>query len=358
MVYLANLEGDGLVFTYGLFGVQHTELTSDKKQLISSLYGLLSQSADRIDHLQEESHDVPRESPKSTTFVAYWVKSQEYEEWKETEAVQEFWTNLPDDAGVWREVMTVPKSRYMFAANQYEPCGLAAMLGLKDSSDEAYWGVYRHRLSQTPDEHTDPTDTFTSPLVTATKAKPDSNKQAVDLTKPSTSNEIRKGKVKLTKLPDNLCYCREGQRQPNLSEDELETWLEKLAPFAKSWMNHLDTNRNKVGVVSFAFNIGHDKRKAQFDPGADLALDTDAIAESNQLMYFLDLAHFELAGRSFKDHVKLRQTTLEMYGPGGPHGSDGKLSLFVELCVLKSGDLDAEYVGCKEGTGLMVLENL
>src|SRR5262249_15322751 len=157
----------------------------------------LSQSADRIDHLQGESHDLPHESPKSTTFVAYWVKSQEYEKWKETEAVPEFWKNLPDDAGVWREGMTVPKSRYMFAANQYEPCGLATMLGLKDSSDEAYWGAYRHRLSANPDEYTDPTDTFTSPLVTTTKVRPGSAKQSVDLSK-TVSNTIRKGRVKLT----------------------------------------------------------------------------------------------------------------------------------------------------------------
>jgi len=37
-----------------------------------------------------------------------------------------------------------PKSRYMFAASQRETFGLATMLGLKDSSDEGYWGVYRH----------------------------------------------------------------------------------------------------------------------------------------------------------------------------------------------------------------------
>ncbi|EXJ53656.1 uncharacterized protein A1O5_13108 [Cladophialophora psammophila CBS 110553] len=358
MVYLANLEGPGLVFTYGLFGVQHEELTAEKKKTISALYGLLSQSADRVDHLQDESHGAPREGPKCTTFVAYWLKSSDYEKWKETDEVKQFWDSLPDDAGVWREVMTVPKSRYMFAANQHETSGLATMLGLKDSTDEAYWGVYRHRLSANPDEYTDPNDTFSSPLVTTAKAKPDPSKKVVDLSKSPTPDKIRRGRVKINNIPDNLCYCREGQRQPNLPPEELETWKEKLAPYALTWMNHLDTERNKNGVVSFTFNIAHLNPKPTLDPGADLEVDTDAVAETNQLMYLLDLAHFELAGRSFKDHVHLRKTTFEMYGPGGRHGENGKLSIWVELCILKSGDMDAEYVGCREGTGLMMFENV
>lgn len=368
MVYLANLEAEGLVFTYALFGVQHDELTPDKKTTISKLYELLSQSADRVDHLQDESHGAARTGPKSTTFVAYWLKSADYEAWKETDAVKDFWNNLPDDAGVWREVMTVPKSRYMFAASQKEVSGLATVLGLKESSDEGYWGVYRHRLSETPDKHTDPSDTFTSPLVSKGKAKGDTTKRVVDLSRSPVHENIRRGRVKLTKVPDNLCYCREGQSQPNLDKDELDTWKEKLAPYAKSWMDHLDSDRDKNGVVSFTFHIGHEIPRSTFDAGVDLEKETGSgaeagtetkpIAEANQLMYFLDLAHFELAGRSWRDHVKLRQTTMEMYGPGGQHNPHGKLSLFVELCVLKSGDLDAEYVGCKEGTGLMFLEDL
>ena len=318
---------------------------------------MLSQSAGRVDHLQDESHGVRPRGPKCTTFVAYWLKSANYEQWKERDEVKGFWDSLPDDAGVWREIMTVPKSRYMFAASQHETSGLATMLGLQYSSDEAYWGVYRHRLSVNPDEHTDPNDTFTSPLVSIANAKPE-GKQVVDLAKSNSTDTIRHGRVKITKIPNNLCYCREGQRQPNLPQEELETWKEKLAPHALAWMNHLDTERNKNGVIDFTFNIGHENPKPTFDAGADLEVDVDAVAEANQLRYFLDLAHFEYAGRSFKEHVKLRKMTNDMYGPGGKHAENGKLSIWVELCVLKTADLEAEYIGCREGTGLMLLENL
>ncbi len=379
MVYLANLEGDGLVFTYALFGVQHGEqLTPEKKKIISTLFDLIGQSANRVDHLQDESHGgAARLGPlRTTTFVAYWLKSSDYERWQRSRAVEEFWGNLADDAGVWREVMTVPKSRYMFAANRPETTwGLATLLGLKPSTDEGYWGVYRHRLSETPDEHTDPDDTFTSPLVAARRkgqgegeaADPTATRRVIDLSRPWPAKKIRHGRVRLTQVPDNLCYCREGQRQPDVttaSQEELDTWKEKLAPYARSWMDHLDAERNKNGVVSFTFHVSGRETlpttsPANFDPGTTLEFGPDmAVPEADQLMYFLDLAQFERAGRSWKDHVKLRQTTMEMYGPGGAHSERGKLSLFVELCVLKSGDLEAEYIGCQEGTGLMLLEDM
>ena len=41
-------------------------------------------------------------------------------------------------------------------------------------------------------------------------------------------------------------------------------------------------------------------------------------------MYFLDIADFELTGRAFKDRVKLRNLTMELYGPGGKLSGSGK----------------------------------
>ena len=361
MVFLADLGGNEYLLTYGLFGVQHESLTSEKRRIISSLYSLLARSAGRVDHLQDQSHGLPRDGPKSTTFVAYWLHSEEYEKWKETKLVKEFWESLPDDAGVWREVMTVPKSRFMHASSQDVKSGIATLLELKHSTDEGYWGVYRHRLSTVPDKHTDPSDTFTSPYVTSAKADSNSSKPVIDLPKPFAGETV-KGRVRIANVPDNICFVREGQRQPNVSKEELDTWLESIAPHAKSWIEHLDTERNKNGVVAFTTHIGHEKPTSKtaeddLDPGADLEADTTAIAEANQLAYFLDLAHFELAGRSYRGHVQLRKNTMELYGPGGKMSS-GKAVLYVELCVLKSGDLDAEYIGCVEGTGLMYLKDL
>jgi len=362
MVFLADLQGEERVFKYGLFGVQHDILTPAKQTVISALYNLLAQSSDRVDHLRDENHGLPLAWPRSTTFVAYWLHSEDYDRWKETDAVRDFWENLPDDAGVWREVMTIPKSRFMHASNQNVKSGLGHLLDLKHSNDEGYWSVYRHRLAAITDKHTDPGDTFTSAYTTTTKAKADPSKLVVNLQKPQ-STVIRSGRIHISKVPDNLCFAREGQRLPNVSKEERDTWLESIAPHAQSWIEHLDTERNKTGVLYFTTHVRHEKLAStvaepmrDFDPAADLQSDSEAIAETNQLAFFLDLAHFEQSGRTHRGHVQLRKNTMTLYGPGGKM-SGGKAVLFVELCVLKSGDLDAEYIGCREGTGLMVLKD-
>jgi len=260
--------------------------------------------------------------------------------------------------------MTVPKSRFMHASSQPVASGIAHLLELKQSNDEGYWGVYRHRLSANPDQHTDPNDKFVSPYVTAAKSKPDPEKKVIAIPK-AQSSTIKPGRVRLSKVPDNLLFAREGQRQPNVSNEERDTWIKSIAPHAQSWMEHLDAEREKTGVVSFTTHLGHENPTTRtstlatsFDPSMDLEMDTEAIAEANQLVYFLDLAHFEQAGRAHRGHVQLRKNTMEIYGPGGPMSELGKAVLFVELCVLKSGDLDAEYIGCREGTGLMFLEDV
>ncbi|KAF7899123.1 uncharacterized protein EAF01_008336 [Botrytis porri] len=348
MVFLLNMDGKDYIFTYGIFGVQHEELTPEKAIFISALYILLSSSANRVDHLQDESHGLPRHSPKSTTFIAYWLSSSSYLSFQASSSVQEFWNSLPSDAGVWREVMTIPKSRFMFASSQPVASAMGTRLPLIQSSDEGYWGVYRHRLSETSDSYTDPKDTFTSAYVTSTKAKPNETRKIIDI--PNTrSSKIILGRVTISNPPENLVFS-------NIPPAETEAWLKQINPHAQSWISHLDTERNKNGVVAFTTHIGHENPtpeivNEEFDAKADLELDTEAIVETNQLAYFLDLSHFEQAGRSHKGHVELRKTVMSLYGPGGQL-EKGKSVLFVELCVLKSGDLDAEYIGCTEGSGI------
>jgi len=341
MVFLVNVEKKDLLFAYAIFGVQYTSLTPEKHATISTLHELLISSAGRVDSLQNDSsQSLPI---RTATFIAYWLHAEDYASWASSDAVTKFWASLPPDAGVWREIMTVPKSRYMFAANQEIKWGLATMLDLRPSSDKGYWGVYRHRLSDTPDVHTDPADTFTSPFVTPAKATAnrDEDSKPVLAASPSITITIRHGRVRVSNPPDNLCFVREGQQQAELVGIEKEIWLEEIMPLVESWVHHLDAERDKNGVVALSTHVEDSKSCA----GADV------------VAYFMDLAHFEKAGRSFRGHVKLREKVMSLYGPGGKL-SGGKAALFVELCVLKKGDLEAEYIGCAENTGLMYLSTL
>lgn len=353
MVFLADLSPIEGKFVYSVFGVQYEELTTSKKASISTLNKLLRASAGRVDCLHDEDHGITKQKPKTVTFVAYWLKAADYEVFKNSSEFQNFWSNLPDDAGVWREVMTVPKSRYMYAASQPLNWGFASMLELKQSNDEGYWGVYRHRISETPDSFTDPADTFTSPYVTAAKANPPADQKVIDISD-GFSMTVIPGRVHIDNVPDNICFVREGQRQQHIPADELESWMEHIAPHAQSWITHLDTGRNKTGVAAYTTHVGHEKPTEN----EEVSEKKEIVAETDQLAWFLDLAHFELAGRAHKGHVHLRKTVMTHYGPGGRWSASGKAELYVELCVLKKGDVDAEYVGCAEGTGLLYMRNL
>lgn len=128
-------------------------------------------------------------------------------------------------------------------------------------------------------------------------------------------------------------------------------------------VDYLATERNKNGVVSFTTHLKQnplDTQNQQFelDPVLEARGEEFTNPETNQLMYCLDLADFELAERPFKAYIKLRSTMMELYGPGGKFFMKGKLHRTVEMCILKSSHLEVEYLGCKEGTRLMILEDL
>jgi len=367
MSIVANLEGDNEPFAYGLFGAQFDEFTDAKKLLVSTLYRLLAASAVQVDHLQDERYGSGEDDtgPTTTVFVASWRRADDYRRWMDSAPVRRFWDELPDDAGVWREVMTVPKSSYTFTASQPVASGAAALFGVKfeDDDGKGSWGANRRRLQRTAAALASPPDDFASDFETSAKVKAEPGKKTVTVPH-SFPARIRRGRVKLTEPPNNLLFFRDGQRQPNLSPAEQQSWEEKLRPLARSWFGYLASNRNKHGVMAFEQLIGryHGEGPAALDVDLDVGVDIKKGAastlETAQMGYFLDLGHFELAGRSFKDHVTLVRTAIDLYGPGGPHSTDGRLSIFAEHIVVKSTNLDAEYIGCREGTGLMYLADV
>lgn len=345
MVFLADWGDKDHLFVYAVFGVQCQQFMIDSQTtVISELHALLNDSAGQVDMLIDEHHHFEAErKPHGTTFVAYWLEVEDYESWAASSSVQRFWENLADDAGVWREVMKIPTSRYMFAANQNFRWGLTSLIDkLRASNDEGYWGVYRHRIGSKD-------DAFTSPFVTASKAKNTPDRRILEIPSrgPRNTDKIRRGRVRVEGVPNNTCFIREGQRQPMVAQEELGLWLEKVAPHARSWIEHLDSHREKNGVLAFTTHVSQQSK-----------LNNSDAAETDQLAYFLDLAHFEASGRAFKGHVQLRKTVMEMYGPGGPMEGIGKAELYVELLIVKWDEFHAEYVGCLEGTGLMYLQSV
>ncbi|KAK8085189.1 hypothetical protein PG997_006460 [Apiospora hydei] len=78
--------------------------------------------------------------------------------------------------------------------------------------------------------------------------------------------------------------------------------------------------------------------------------------QQNLLLFWLDLSHIEHLARYDKVHVKLRHNFLAAYGPGGVMAG-GDILLWVDMGILKGDEMDAEYVGCYEGSGFMAYDH-
>jgi hypothetical protein len=337
---------DDSFYVIALFGVQYTDITPEKQSITSTLFKKIEASAGHVDCLLDDQQDGSSDGCRTILFASYWASSSDYQSWWAQDDVQTFWRSLPDDAGVWREVMTVPESRFMHASTSDTRTGmsLARKARLLQSSNEGYWGVYRNRLAASK------TDDLMSPYITASTPKTApaaADKPILQLSDPAReAKPTRHGRLHLPHGIDNLAWTRQYQSYVDVKEDEHEQWSKHLTPHAKAWMDHLDKERSKNGFLSFRMTMATERGDVEKGNAAAMK----KINEMNQFAYVLDLAHFERAGKSFESHRKLRKNMMQLMGP------DWAAHLMVELAVLKASDLEAEYVGCVEGTGLMFLD--
>ncbi|KAG0157747.1 hypothetical protein PDIDSM_4932 [Penicillium digitatum] len=159
--------------------------------------------------------------------------------------------------------------------------------------------------------------------------------------------EIRPGRVHLTQFPDNICFVVEGQDHSAITKEEQKFWLGNLDDLVNNWIKDLIEAGPESGILDG--RICYDPEGGRFRDGEPNALGYN---KKIQLFYFQDLGQMEKIGRLNKGHVELRKKIFESYGPGGEMMA-GKIMLQVETTVLKSGEIDCEYVGCAEGTGFM-----
>jgi len=332
-------------FTVSIFGCQYhaDEPNPDKAALISRFDALIKPAALRVEELGQ--NDLP-----SKIWMSYWDSPQSFKAWWERPEVQEFWVTLPlDSAGFWRETVSLPATRAMYMCNKWEPTGFGNCGELIDLTERfGYWGSYRSRMTAQEDK-----------FATSLEAVPPPKAQ---------TGEIRAGRTKITSFPDNLCVAVEGQDYSAVSGNEKKYWDDNFDALAKQWITNVMKGGPSHGLVSaracHSFgggkvpDAGHvngangtshngDSGKAYF-PGLDYK-------RQAQILFWLDLSKMERMGREDRGHVKLRREFLAAYGPGGDMFG-GELMLWVDLGVLKGEEMDAEYVGCYEGTGFLAYD--
>ncbi|KAJ3537844.1 hypothetical protein NM208_g6152 [Fusarium decemcellulare] len=344
-------------FTVSVFGCQyHADTPStDKLRRINNFDGLIRGAAIHVEEL--EQNDLP-----SKVWMTYWPSPQAFKEWWDSDDIMSFWNSLPNDAGFWRETFSLPATRAMYESNGENPSGFGHCgESIPLTEKTGYWGAYRSRM--TPDS---PDDKFATALPSAPKPRP-------------LTNAIRYGRTRMTKFPDNICVVVEGQDYSQMPDKEREYWDENFDGLTKQWVTNVVTAGAEKGMLSaracHGFSSG--KRLGATNKvngtngttngtngtngdthssanGSALFPGLDYIRQA-QILFWLDLSKMEYLGRWDKVHVKLRRNFMTAYSPGGDC-EGGKLLLWVDLGILKGNEIDAEYVGCYDGTGFLAYD--
>lgn len=323
-------------FVYSIFGLQYPggEPTSEKEFMRSNFDALITAKATHIDRvIQEDS--VTTQPGKTFVWLGYWKSRTEYLDWWMSQPVSHFWSSLPLDAGMWREVMMPDASRTQYGTNKADQIGLGTLGSRVSIADRSgYWGCYRQRMNASI------SDKFATPL-----EKDFQPYTSIGL--PQGQVAIRSERVLLTHFPDNICFVVEGQDHSAILPEEKTYWFQNFHELVQNWVKDLMSAEPDSGILDG--RLCFDTESGVLGNSTTKALGYN---KKIQLFYFKDLRHMERIGRSNKGHVQLRDRFMSAYGPGGEMCA-GKIGLWVETTVLKAGEIECEYVGCLEGTGWM-----
>ncbi|CAN8100599.1 unnamed protein product [Discula destructiva] len=336
-------------FTISLFGCQyHTPQPSETKRALITAFEALLLRPEAALHVEELSQNDS--NPPTKIWMTYWASPQTFKAWWESPDVAAFWTALPsDDAGFWRETISLPATRAMHTA-----VTTARRDGFGHCSDSlvpltgrvGYWGAYRSRLTKDHEE-----DRFASDLpAVPAPGRPLSS---------DGGRRIRPGRVRMAAFPDNLCFVVEGQDYSGMGTREQKYWRENFDPLVTRWVTNVMTGGPEKGLVNARAchdfkGAKQEQSKAAPPPADDIFPGLDH-ARQLQVLFWLDISYMEHIGKHDTTHVKLRREFLSAYGPGGEM-EGGDLLLWVDLGVLKADEVDAEYVGCYDGTGFTALD--
>ena len=166
----------------------------------------------------------------------------------------------------------------------------------------------------------------------------------------ATPGGVRYGRVRISRIPENITFVVEGQDHSRITPEERQYWFENFDELAAQWMQDLATATPAEGMLDA--RLCYDPDSGIFQNGQ---FESQNYNRKVQLFYILDFGHMLKLGMKNRAHVKLRRSFLTAYGPGGEMSEEGKIQLWVETSVLTSGGVDCEYVGCMEGTGLQSL---
>ncbi|EON97808.1 putative aldoxime dehydratase protein [Phaeoacremonium minimum UCRPA7] len=330
-------------FNITTFGAQyHGNTPSESKAaLIAEFDTALKAAAVFVEDLIND--DTERDLGLSRVWISYWKSPEAFQTWWNCPETKQFWAALPEDAGFWRESLRFSNKRFVTEMSQDIPSGvghLGPMVPLTEKT--GYWGALRDRLQESTNRNI---------LASSIDGVPEPK---------APTGDLRRGRVKITKFPDNICFVVEGQDRTTMTGAESKLWSEKFHRNTKRFITNVVRSGPDAGMLSARLCHVPESGKTKIEPsyGTDdpdffPALDFNRCV---QIFFFLEFRYMERAGRREKSHVALRREFMEAYEPAGCM-AHGNMLVWVDCGVVKSQDIEAEYVGCYDGTGFLAYDH-
>lgn len=326
-------------FVYTLFGIQQLgdHQSAATKSLIESFDRLFKHTSCYLDRVTQDGIYLPgNDQGKTLVWIATWKTVAEFQAWWTSKDVTTFWASLPSDAGMWREFLTIPYSRSQYKSTQDRTVGLGAHYRHIPATKNGYWGWIRDSI-----DDVSKTNRFDSLL----RPPPAPKRESVPAT-------VVEGRVHMTSFPDNICFNLERQDLSQMTEEETKLWIDEFDEPVRKWMDDLAFALPEDGILSS--RMCYDEKMGTYRSSKTVYHNYNMKVEP---FYFIDLRAMERLGRSNKGHVEMRNRVLKTYGPGGSMFGVGRMALWVETSILKANEIEAEYVGCVEGTGFMAFRH-
>jgi len=268
----------------------------------------------------ERGSFIDKSGVKNFIYIAYW-RFADYQAWWNQAAVSGWWQDdqrEKDNAGFWREVISMPFDRFETLHSTQEAHGIGVSAdGLTGPiAEHAYPGGMRDRIKLSDSEDL-------------------RSKNGFDTKLESQVNES--GQRVLVVPPENMCVIRSGQNWTYCEPDEKDYYQTKMHAVLLKGMAYLRDNPEESGVYSLRFV---DNKDAQWGD----------MTQTFGLGYSTDIYAFEEWAKSHPTHLAIFETFFTMVDT---FGENMKLRLWHEVTSIPGEGCEFEYISCNKHTGLL-----
>ena len=293
--------------------------TENTEQFHSWLQGVVS--GDNGPEQVERATFIDAEGYRNDVYICYWQDESSYHAWSDSSLFCEWWQDearLSEDAGYWREVIHIPKSRLETLFSSKDGAGMASMATkfTGEIKEHAYWGGMRDRIEDSED------NSFESSYG--------------DTLLPLDKVDSKGKRLKVTP-PENLCLIRSAQNWIECKDEELAIYENEVQPSLVEGMNYIRDNPIETGCISCRFMD-------------ELTMSGSEQSKTFGMAYFLTMGHLEAWAKSHPSHLAIFRNFNNMVRK---LNFQLDLKLWHEVVVLPMGEHLFEYVNCHPQTGLL-----